>query len=118
MLAQNATIESLGDVIDKFAVTPLVNKKNGIVTQWTIDPETGKAVQNKTTLYVASNGSDSNTGLTSDSALASINKVIDKINALNDEEKDYIIEVNGEILGPQTIADTSIVFLLLKQIVE
>lgn len=107
MLAQNATIESLGDVIDKFAVTPLVNKKNGIVTQWTIDPETGKAVQNKTTLYVASNGSDSNTGLTSDSALASINKVIDKINALNDEEKDYIIEVNGEILGPQTIADTS-----------
>ena len=107
MLAQNATIESLGDVIDKFAVTPLVNKKNGIVTQWTIDPETGKAVQNKTTLYVASNGSDSNTGLTSNSSLASISKVIEKINALNDEKMDYTIEINGEILGPQTIVDTS-----------
>ena len=110
MLAQNATIESLGDVIDKFAVTPLVNKKNGIVTQWTIDPETGKVVQNSSTFYVASvakNGSDSNTGLASNSPLASITKAIEKINELDNENKDYTIEINGEILGPQTIADTS-----------
>lgn len=110
MLAQNATISSLSEVLDKFAVQPLMNKNNGIVTHWLLDPSTGNVVQNSSTFYVASlakNGSDSNTGLASNSPLASITKAIEKINELNDENKDYIIEVNGEILGPQIIADPS-----------
>lgn len=110
MLAQNATISSLSEVLDKFAVQPLMNKNNGIVTHWLLDSSTGNVVQNSSTFYVASlakNGSDSNTGLASNSPLASITKAIEKINELNDENKDYIIEVNGEILGPQIIADPS-----------
>ncbi len=110
MLAQNATISSLSEVLDKFAVQPLVNEKNGIVTHWLLDPSTGKVVQNTSTFYVASvakNGSDTNTGLASNLPLVSITKAIEKINELEDENKDYIIEVNGEILGPQIIADPS-----------
>ena len=100
------TGKTLADVVNKFKLSPLTNTKNGIVTHWIIDVETGKAVQDKITFYVASNGLDSNTGLEG-FPLPSISKVIDKINARDEADKDYVIEINGEILGPQTIADTS-----------
>ena len=100
------TGKTLADVVNKFKLSPLTNTKNGIVTHWIIDVETGIAVQDKITFYVASNGLDSNTGLEG-FPLPSISKVIDKINARDEADKDYVIEINGEILGPQTIADTS-----------
>ena len=110
VLATNPKIESISEVADKFAISPLTNPSTGIVTHWILDESSGKVVQNSSTFYVASlakNGSDSNTGLASNSPLASITKAIEKINELDDENKDYIIEVNGEILGRQTIADAS-----------
>ena len=108
MLAQNATIESIGDVIDKFAVTPLINKKNGLVTQWIIVPDTGNVVQNTSSLYVSSTnkgGSDDNDGLSASTPLASIQAAINK---MDDETKDYIIYLNtldSELNVPQTILD-------------
>ena len=110
VLATNPKIESISEVADKFAISPLTNPSTGIVTHWILDESSGKVVQNSSTFYVASlakNGSDSNTGLASNLPLASITKAIEKINELDDVNKDYIIEVNGEILGPQIIADSS-----------
>ena len=110
VLATNSKLESIAEVAEKFAISPLANPTTGIVTHWILDESSGKAVQNATYFYVASiskNGSDDNTGLATNSPFASISKAIEKINELDTPEKDYTIEINGEILGPQSISDIS-----------
>ena len=103
-LASNATIENLDEVKDKFAITPLTATTTGIVTHWTIGSD-GKVLQNKTNLYVASSdngGSDNNDGLSASTPLASLQAAMNK---MDDISKDYIVTLNGELLGAQTISD-------------
>ena len=93
---------TLNDVHGKFSVKPITNPSNGIVTSWIIGTN-GKPKQNTVTLYVSASGSSTNQG-TSGSPLDSINTAVSK---MNNPDVDYIINVSGEIKGPQTIADAS-----------
>ncbi|MCR4954115.1 MAG: hypothetical protein K6A43_08570 [Treponema sp.] len=102
-LAENALIETLDAVKDKFVVTPLVATSTGIVTHWVIGSD-GKVVQNTINLFVSSEGSDSNDGLSASSALASLQAAMNK---MDDSSKDYVVTINGQILGVQTISDYS-----------
>lgn len=103
-LASNAAIESLDEVKDKFAITPLAATATEMVTHWAIGSD-GKVMQNKTNLYVASienGGSDNNDGLSASTPLASLQAAMNK---MDDISKDYIVTLNGELFGAQTISD-------------
>ncbi len=103
-LASNTAIESLDEVKDKFAITPLTATATGMVTHWAIGSD-GKVMQNKTNLYVASienGGSDNNDGLSASTPLASLQAAMNK---MDDISKDYIVTLDGELLGAQTISD-------------
>lgn len=101
-LASNATISSLSDVKEKFAMIPLIATETGIVTNWDIGND-GKVVQRIGNLYVSSSekgGSDTNDGLSASTPLATLSAAIAK---MNNETTDYTITLNGELVGPQKI---------------
>ena len=100
--ATNAGL-TLSDVVDKFVIEPLSATATGIVTQWIIDPATGKVKQNIATFYVSANGSKSNDGLSASTPLPTIASAVAK---MSDKSVDYTISLSGEILGTQVIADS------------
>ena len=102
MLSQNASITSLSEVLNKFAVQPLENPSTGIVTQWVIDPSDGLVHQNTSTLYVGASGSTGNDGLSVSTALPTLEAAVRK---MTDASVDYTIILNGEITGCQQICN-------------
>ena len=86
--AQNITIN---DIKDKFTVEPFTNPKTGISTNWIIN-SSGKPVQKAETINVSSSGT--------------YTSISDAVAQMNDDTKDYIISISGEITGTQTIPET------------
>lgn len=86
--AQNITIDK---VKDKFAIETFTNPRTGIVSNWIIDSN-GKLAQKAETINVSSSGT--------------YTSISDAVAQMNDDTKDYIISISGEITGTQTIPET------------
>lgn len=86
--SQNITIN---DIKDKFVVEKFTNPKTGITSSWIIDSN-GKLVQKAETINVSSSGT--------------YTSISDAVAQMNDDTKDYIISISGEITGTQTIPET------------
>lgn len=86
---------TIASIKNKFTVESFTDSVTGITTNWTLSDE-GKAVQDTESLTVSAN-----------EKYQTIASAIEKINELNDPVKDYIITLDGEITGVQTIEDPS-----------
>lgn len=86
--AQNITIN---DIKDKFTVEKFTNPKTGITSNWIINSN-GKLAQKAETINVSSSGT--------------YTSISDAVAQMNDDTKDYIISISGEITGTQTIPET------------
>ena len=97
---------TIDDVKEKFTIESFTDQITGIVTNWTIGSD-GKVIKNAVNLYVSSKdkgGSDENDGLSATTPLATLSAAVSK---MNDTTLDYIITLNGEIIGTQIISDSS-----------
>ena len=90
--AADVTIDAIKD---KFTVESFTDPTTGIVTNWEVSSE-GKAQQKTENLTVSATGT---TG--------TYQSIADAVAAMNDASKDYIITLDGEITGPQTIEGLS-----------
>ena len=87
---------TIADIKEKFTIEPFTSPVTGIVTNWELADD-GKVQQCIESLTVSATG-EANT-------YPSISDAIDRINELNEPEKDYVITLYGEINGPQIIED-------------
>ena len=83
---------TINDIKEKFIVEPFTDPLTGIVTNWTIgsDGKVAKCIENLTV-----------------SATGTYQSIAAAVATMNDASKDYVITLDGEITGPQTIEGLS-----------
>jgi len=93
--AAKAAGVTIDDIKNKFTVESFTDPTTGIVTNWEVSSE-GKAQQKTENLTVSATG-----------ATGTYQSIAAAVAAMNDASKDYIITLDGEITGPQTIEGLS-----------
>ena len=93
--AAKAAGVTIDKIKNKFTVESFTDPTTGIVTNWEVSSE-GKAQQKTENLTVSATG-----------ATGTYQSIAAAVAAMNDASKDYIITLDGEITGPQTIEGLS-----------